>query len=444
MLRWFFSGLAAFACACGAASGGDESPPNIVLLISDDHDWEQLGFLGHPAGPTPAIDALAARGAVFPVAHTAPRCRPALAGLLTGRHPHQTGIWANTSPLELRGANLLPRLLRKARYRTFAAGKFWEGDPREIGFGHGPLQNAEGNGLDTDTFVRADQDQLFAFLETPSERPFFVWWAPMLPHLPHDPGPELLGHFDPAEIEVPPWIPAADAAAYRAAEVRSLAMVLRLDRGVAQLVAKLGQLGQLERTLFVFVIDNGWANGLPSKGSPYEKGVRTPIVVSGPGVARGEFPGHLASYLDILPTILDYAGGVAPSDCEGRSLRPVIEGRAPDWRETLFGAAFLAEASEAGRPEEDLVALWARTARWKLVVWARDVAPGEAGALGLRHVLAPGPVRTRGQLELFDLEHDPYERVDLSDDPAQARRLGRLNRALTQWWIDTGGAPRPR
>ncbi len=441
MRRWFFLGSVLLAGACGGAPPGVSDRPNIVLLISDDHDYEQLGFLGHPAHPTPALDTLAAGGAVFPVAHTAPRCRPALAGLLTGREPHQSGAYANASLRLVRGQNVLSRLLRRAGYRTFAAGKFWEGDPREIGFAHGPQQNEAGNGLATDTFVRRDQDELFAFLATPSERPFFVWWAPMLPHVPHDPPPELLERFPPEELAAPPWV--ADARAFREAEARSLAMVAWLDRGVARLVAELEDLGQLERTLFVFVIDNGWANGLPAKGTPYEKGVRTPVVVSGPGVPVGEWPTHLASYLDVLPTILDYAGVEVPEICEGRSLRAVLEGRSPQWRETLFGAAYLPEAADANRPEEDLLAVWARDLRWKLILWTRDVPPGAADALGLRHLQAPAPVRSRRQVELFDLASDPYERVDLSSDPAHAARIRRMSAAITDWWRGTGGGPLP-
>jgi uncharacterized sulfatase len=447
MERWFSLALVVLAGACDGPPSSASPRPNLVLLISDDHDWEQLGFLGHPAAETPALDTLAERGAVFPLAHSEPRCRPALAGLLSGRHPHQTGTHANSSRLSLQGANLLPRLLKKAGYRTFAAGKFWE-DPREVGFGHGPLQNEQGNGLETDTFVRRDQDALFAFLEQPSDKPFFVWWAPMLPHVPHDAPPELLARFSSAEVELPAWIEPGREQDFRAAEARSLAMVAWLDRGVGELVARLDELGELERTLFVFLIDNGWANGLPSKGTPYEKGVRTPIVVSGPGVAAGAWPERLVSYLDVPATLLDYAGVSLPARWEGQSLRPTIEGLGEidgtAERDALFGAVYLPEASVDNRPEEDLVALWARERRWKLVVWTRDVEPGRAEALGLRHVHAPQPVRRAQQVELFDLKNDPYERVDLAGDPSHAKRLRRLNAALTEWWRDTGGAPLPR
>ena len=112
-------------------------------------------------------------------------------------------------------------------------------------------------------------------------------------------------------------------------EQLSYAMEAWLDDGVAKLVAKLKAIGQLDNTMFVFVIDNGWCNGLVSKGSPFEKGVRTPVFFSLPGTVKAaqRFDG-LVSTNDIYPTILDYAGVAAPKTAAAQR-EPLRLRRAP-------------------------------------------------------------------------------------------------------------------
>ena len=132
-------------------------------------------------------------------------------------------------------------------------------------------------------FVRTSQDQLFAFLDEVEERPFFVWWSPNLPHRPHKPPARLRRRFDRANIQAPDWIAPEDRAEFARLEAISFAMEAWLDEGVAQLMGKLEERKLRERTMVVFLIDNGWANGWVSKGSPYEKGLRTPLIFSWPG-----------------------------------------------------------------------------------------------------------------------------------------------------------------
>lgn len=428
-----------------AAAARADRPPNIVLLISDDHDWQQFGFMGASPSPTPALDELAAGGLLFTEGSTAPRCRPALAGLLSGRHPHQSGFYSNASRRVLRGPNLLPKLLSGAGYACYAEGKFWEGSPRPVGFEFGPDAVAGEVGLNASGFVREGQAQLFRFLEGVGDTPFFVWWAPMLPHVPHTPPAELLAQVSAAEIAVPDWIAAADRAAFIEAERKSLAMVRWLDNGVAELREQLRELDLERETLFVFLCDNGWANGQLSKGSPYEKGVRTPVILSWPGHVEAGRRSQLVSYLDLLPTLLDYAGIAVPKRAVGHSLRPWAEGREVPWRDALFGACYATEASADQRPESDLFAQFARTDRYKYVRWVRPASAGAEQRLYNVQDLLVGPwARRAGQEELFDLQRDPLERVDLAAEPSQAVRLAELRGQLDEWWADTGGGRLPR
>ena len=421
--------LAAIGAACGEAR---PERPNIVLLVSDDQDYEHLGFLTGTFDHMPNVDALAESGLVFTNAHAQPRCRPSLACLLSGQWPHQSGVYANRVPAPLSPVDSLPNLLRSAGYATFAGGKYWEEEAGAMGF-DAPEEP-------TRHFVRSGQDELFAFIdEHAGRRPLFVWWAPALPHTPHDPSPELLARIDRAAIPIPEWFE-QNKDIYRDLEREVLAMEAWFDDGVGELRQALERAGILDDTLFVFLIDNGWSNGLLSKGSPYEKGVRTPIVFTWPGRIEPGRNEELVASVDVYATLLEYAGVPQPNRRAGRSLAPLIAGD-PDarGRERLFGAVYPRYGSEAGRPEQDAFALYARDRRWKYVRFLQDVP---APFWDITRARPQGRlVRDQGEEELFDLAADPYERVDLSSDPAQAERLAELRGAAMGWWRSTGGGP---
>jgi len=417
--------LPALLEGCGTPSG---RRPNLVLVISDDHDWEHFGFLGHPLDPTPHLDRLAAAGTLFPVGHAMSRCRPALAGLLCGRTAQTSGVTYNNGP-DLEAAPYLPQLLADAGYETFAQGKLFEPDRRRLGFQVTP----PGEPLE---LVREGQADLFAFLER-VERPFFVWYAPVLPHVPHDPPERLLARFPASSIPVPERVPKREREAFVARERTSLAMVAWLDEGVGELVAELDARGHADDTLILFLADNGWSNGDVSKGSPYEKAVRTPLFLHGPGVPRGRRD-ELVSHLDVMPTLLARAGVPIPPVCQGRSLWPLVEGPSEAWRDMLFGACFtVVPQGPTSNPARDVFAQYARGERWKLVRWVRAIGPAVDGALRIKHFGRPYPERHAGQLELFDLANDPYEREDLAGDPQQRERIGRMLARLDAWWRET-------
>jgi uncharacterized sulfatase len=410
-----------------------EPHPNVVLVVADDMDYEHLGFLGNARVKTPTLDELAKTGVVFPVAHVPmSRCRPSLAALLSGRWPQQTGVFENESTHTLTRRDSLPNLLKAAGYATFQGGKFWEGSQFSMGF----LAPEKADTV-FQRFVREDQDELFAFIDRyHTERPLFLWWAPMLPHGPFNPPERFVQEFKGTEIPVPSFIE-GEAKAYQDAERTAFAMEAWFDDGLAQLRAKLEATGELADTLFVFLIDNGYANGFPSKGTVFEKGLRTPIVVSWPkGIAGGRTLSDLVSSVDLYRTILDYAGVPAPESASGLSLRPTIEGKAAP-REAIFGAVYgYRERAGQQRPENCVYALYARTPGWKYVYYLRTVEPDN---YLFYHDFAPFPAHERGDRALFDIEHDPYEQHDLSDDPTNAGVMERLQQGVLEWWRATGG-----
>jgi len=326
----------------------------------------------------------------------------------------------------------MPALLRDAGYATYVQGKLWEGAPASVGFTAGPGRDPE--------FVRRDQTALFQFLEREGrERPFFVWWAPRMPHVPHTPPPSFVSLFPPSSIGYPGYLGENwQTSAFKVAEARLLAMTAWMDAGFGALVDKLRTLGLLENTLIIFLIDNGWANGLPSKGTAFDKGVRTPLVFYWKGAIRPASIDVLGSYLDVAPTILDYAGVAIPSSYSGMSLRPLIEGKGGMSRDLLVDAVYPGYAGED--PARDLYALYVRDSRWKYILYTRDVVQADNEKfLRIQHRFCPFPARKKGDEDLFDLRNDRYERTSLARLPEHRGRLQRMRQQALDWWASTGG-----
>lgn len=434
----------ALVVACAPARPRAGERPNVVVLVADDMDYEHFGFHGHPAAQTPTLDALAEEGVLFTHGFVPmSRCRPAQAALLSGLWPHQNGVYFNVGADHIDPQTALPVLLARAGYATLGEGKFWEGEARAMGFSNYTIRNYE-------TFVRWDQSHLFGWLdEHAREAPFFVWWAPELPHVPHDPPERLLANVPIESIPVPEWFEGDEAARneFRRRERVSLAMEAWLDEGVAALRGKLGELGVLENTLFVFFVDNGWANGCVSKGWGLDKGLRTPMILAWPeGLAGGARHADLVSPVDLYATILDYGGVAIPAGCQGQSLRARLEGRPFTPREALYGALYPLEPAEVlTDPARDAYALWARTERWKLILALKDLhAAADAGSdeserEDIKVSLAPDFVRRRGEVELYDLVADPHEQTNLAGRPEHAEIVQRLRRETVSWWRASGG-----
>lgn len=434
-----------------AKEEAEKARPNVVFIISDDHDNEHLGFMGNTFTHTPTLDSLARGGAVFTTAHLPmSRCHPTLASFLSGQWPHQSGVYYNYGPEPLPPQNSLANLLKHAGYATYADGKYWEGSPREMGFTHGP-------GKASQTFVRKGQDELFSFIdEVGGKQPFFVWWAPMIPHTPHNPPQKYSDLYDFSQMPVPEFVKAQgintagaggkkNQKGWRKNEQLSYAMEAWLDDGVTQLVDKLKAIDQYENTLFVFVIDNGWCNGLVSKGSPFEKGVRTPIFFSWPGKIKPaqRFDGLVSTH-ELYPTILDYAGVEVPKTAAGHSLRNVIEGRSQDgFREALFGAIYPAFVTKGqATPQHDIYALYIRTPKWKYIYYLQDVVSQRNGDyFRIQSINTDFPTRKAGDEDLYAIDGDPYELTNLSGQAEQRALMDDLKAQCLKWWAATGGKP---
>ena len=183
--------------------------PNVVLIISDDHAWTDYSLMGHARVQTPNIDRLAREGLTFTRGYVATAiCSPSLATMLTGLHAHQHGITGNDpvvaagdDPVAARDRFIrpflalpqLPRLLKDAGYRTMHTGKFWMRNPERVGFTDhmGPTGRHGGKAL---AIGRETMEPIDRFLDSAiaQKEPFFLWYAPFLPHVPHNPPARLL------------------------------------------------------------------------------------------------------------------------------------------------------------------------------------------------------------------------------------------------------------
>lgn len=427
--------LSAFFAADRAVAGDQPhlGLPNIVMIISDDQGYDDFGFMGNELVQTPHLDRLADASARFPNGYVPMSvCRPSLATMLTGLYPHQHYITFNHPPdaseqgrheadYLIQRVPALPRLLGEAGYSSFQTGKHWEGHFRTAGFSEGmtlggrhPIMPelgwriAHGNGDAGLLIGRRTMQPIWSFLDRQRQRPFFLWYAPVLPHTPHNVGEKHLRRY--AEN---PNVPEHMQPYY--------ASITRFDDTVGELMAGLSERGLVKNTLFVFLSDNGWKPDKKnprradprSKRSPFEMGLRTPILLRWHGRIEPATHLGLVSSIDLVPTVLAAAGlAVKAQGLPGVNLLPVAKGRKPLPDRPIFGATYPGKTKKLEAPAEDVLYRWVRRGRMKLIQ----------------------PVHAGGQPTLFDVVADPEERHNLAGDPQRERDIAELTRLLDEWW----------
>ena len=422
-VKTFTAVLVLSLCASMRAAQPREpkQPPNVVMIIGDDQGWTDFGFMGHEVIRTPHLDKLASESAVFPNGYVPTSlCRASLATLMTGLYAHQHRICCNDPPDGvdraamhpfIKEAPALPRLLRRKRYASLQTGKFWEGHYSNAGFTIGMTEKGR-HGDDGLVIGRQTMKPVFNFIDesVALQQPFFVWYAPMLPHEPHNPPQRLLDRY------LTPDRPEKLAKYY--------AMCEWFDETCGDLLGFLDARGLRDNTLVVFVIDNGWIQETgpkrttrgwfapKSKLSPYDGGLRTPVMLRWPGVTKAGRYDDLVSTTDIVPTILAAAGIDRPKEMPGLNLLDAAAGKGPLKRDAVFGEIFTHTAVDLERPSLNLTNRWVRRGDLKLITFE---AAGE-----------------RKPPELYDLRRDPFEKENLSaerpDDVAD------LLRRLDAWW----------
>ncbi len=410
---------------CGVAVQSAAAPPNVVIILGDDQAWGDFGFMGHKVVQTPNLDRLAAEGLTFTRGYVpSSLCRPSLATLVTGLYPHQHKITSNDPPKRLPRpeflaqrrrmiANIdrvptLPRLLAERGYKSLQTGKWWEGHYSRGGFTSGMTHgDPKRGGRHGDVGLKIGREGLkpiFDFIDQTGNRPFFIWYAPFLPHRPHKPPQRLLDKY----IDKTGSIHVA----------RYWAMCEWFDETCGQLLDYLDRKGLAENTLVVFLVDNGWiqrpdAGGYAakSKRSPYDGGVRTPIVLRWPGRVkpRRDVSTPVIS-TDLAPTILTCCGIKPTAAMQGVNL---LDTERLARRKAIFGEIFSHNAVDIRVPVSSLMYRWSIEGRWKLILPQVSNVPD-------------------GQPELYDLDTDPHETQNLA--AAHLDRTATMRTAIGHWW----------
>lgn len=433
------------------------APPNIVYLISDDHAWTDYGFMGHPQLETPNLDKLAARSAVFTRGYVPTAlCRPALATFACGMYAHQHKVSGN-DPSPLPGAApgqgkaknkakvgtdspayaalreklishmdqqpAIAKLLGQQGYISLQTGKWWEGSPQRFGFTQamtrGFPQPGGRHGDDGLKIGREGVQPVLDFVDqaTSEKKPFFIWYAPMMPHTPHTPPERLFQKYKAKGIT-------SDHIA------RYYAMVEWFDETCGQIMNHIEKKGLLENTLFVYVADNGWIQKPDSEGyapkskqSANDGGTRQPILFSWPGTIKpGQRGEQLCSSIDMLPTTLAAAGVPIPNQLPGLNLLPVLKSGAPTTRQECFGETFAHDVANIDKPEDTLLYRWVVEGKWKLLL----TYDGKLDRYASSHP------RTEIRPQLFDLLADPHENHNLAAENPEV--IAHLAKRLQQWW----------
>ncbi|WP_347243077.1 sulfatase [Thermogutta sp.] len=414
--------------------GQESSRPNVLLIISDDQAWTDYGFMGHAVIQTPHLDRLARESLVYTRGYVPDSlCRPSLATIITGLYPHQHGITGNDPKLpdpkvnpmagrarpefgrfyetlmrRIEAHPTLPRLLGEAGYISLQTGKWWEGAYTRGGFTegmtHGDPKRGGRHGDAGLAIGRQGLEPIFDFILKAKEagKPFFVWYAPMMPHAPHTPPEKYLKKYLRPDLSP--------------AQSRYYAMCEWFDQTCGDLITFLEKEKLRDSTLIVYLADNGWIQDPDrpnqfaprSKRSPYDGGIRTPIMLSWPGkISPLRDDKNLASSIDIAPTVLAACGLLVPSNLPGINL---LDREAVQKRRSIFGEIYEHDVADVDHPTKSLSFRWIIQENWKLIV----------------------PADPRGKPELYDVVADPLETRDLAGTHPDL--VKKLNEELDGWW----------
>ena len=453
--------------------------PNFLVVLIDDLRFDEFGAGGHPYMKTPNVDRIAREGALFERAfHTTPICSPNRASIPTGQYASRHGIIDNVA--RDAASHRLPNYhleLQRLGYETAHIGKWHmgnDGKPRPgydhwVSFdGHGqltdPKLNEHGRYVQHTGYITDILNTMAAeFVGRRHDRP----WSLFLAHKAVHPDAEqaadgtlaVTGYVPAARHEQlykgcvfprkPNMLPAAAVVKHKPAwaeafeikrtersqqllrpihsgeqeEIRlRAAMMASVDDGMGMLFEALERTGQLDDTLILFLGDNGYffgEHGLgPERRFAYEEGIRAPFLARYPKrIKAASRLRNLVICQDIAPTLIQLAGGKPGSQVQGRSLVPLLAGKREGWRKSIL-VEYWAENAMPWLIGMTYRAV--RTDRYKYIRWINRSRNGELD-------------------ELYDLERDPYELVNLAQRPARRALRERLRRELRHLYVQAAG-----
>jgi|SRR5579883_35926 len=451
-MRWLLSFLVALVPLAAFAA-----TPNVLLVMTDDQGFGDLGAHGNPVVKTPKIDAFTKESVWLKNFYVSPVCSPTRSSLMTGQYNYRVGIvdtFIGRSMMRT-DAKTLAHYLAAVGYRTGIFGKWHLGDnyplrPEDRGFqetlwsqGGGLAQPSDHPDMDpktayfdpilkqngkevktkgycTDVFT----DAALKFITAESEKPFFAYVAYNCPHGPFEVPEELAKPYKKLDLSVngfpkigQPW---ATPKLNTDEIANAYGMIENIDTNFGRMMRALDDKKLAENTIVIFLTDNGvggvrWNAGLRNrKGTVYEGGTRAPCYVRWPGKAKaGRVIDTPLAHIDMTPTLCEICGVKTDTAFDGRSFAKMLSGESNDWPgRTLFFQWHRGDEPEKFR------AFSARGPQYKLVQ-----------ATGV----APGPKWTP-KYELFDMTADPFEQKDLAAEKPE--EVAKLKKEYETWFAD--------
>jgi len=413
-----------------------ETPPNVILIITDDQGYGDLGFHNNPHINTPTLDAFAEESVRFTNFYVSPVCAPTRSSLMTGRYSLRTGVrdTYNGGAMMATSELTIAELLKSENYATGIFGKWHLGDnypmrPSDQGFDESLIHLSGGMGQvgDFTTFFQGDRsyfdpvlwhnneqqkylgycsdifaDEAIKFIEKNKEKPFFTYLSFNAPHTPLQVPDEYYQKYkniDPSSgfgQDGKPFYPMSEANKEDARKV--YAMVENIDDNLSRLFQKLEELGISENTIVIFMTDNGpqqrrYVAGLKGlKGDVSQGGVRAPFFIRFPAAFKGNREiNTLSAHIDVMPTLAELCGFEVPQDrkIDGISMLPLIQRNADSRADRSFFSYWTRKYPE--RYENISI----QRSGWKLIGKTSFDSEIEG-------------------FELYNLEEDPYELSNLS------------------------------
>jgi arylsulfatase A-like enzyme len=437
----FHTVISTFLCLASAANAASQpNKLNVLFLFSDDQRADTIAALGNQHVQTPNLDRLVKNGTTFTRAYCMGSqqgavCVPSRAMVLTGRTLFRVQE-------QLKGQATWPEAFARAGYATFVSGKWHNGQPsllRCFQLGKGVFFGGMGNPYDLPVSdvspthelvnkrksgkhsVELFSDEVIGFLKSrPKDKPFFAYVPFNLPHDPRTAPKKFHDHYYSAKPPLPPnylpqhpfnngemvvrdeklapWPRTKDVVQQHLADY--YAAISFLDEQIGRILDTLASEGLANSTIIVFASDHGLAigsHGLFGKQNLYEHSMRVPLIFAGPGIPKDQRKDAFAYLFDIYPTVGETCGVAAPDGSEGKSLAPVILGKAAGVRDSIFTA--YRDVQRAVRDE-----------RFHLIVYP--------------HI---------NKVQMFDLASDPHETKDLAGERVFAPEVQRLTAMLRDW-----------
>ncbi|WP_238402852.1 sulfatase [Paenibacillus mesophilus] len=447
--------------------------PNILFIMSDDHAAHAMSCYGSRINRTPNIDRVAEEGMRFDHCFcTNSICAPSRAAILTGVYNHINGVRTLSDRFD-GSQQTMPKLLQQHGYQTAIVGKWHlghggESDP--TGFDYWDILPGQGD-YHNPAFIRGGEKRVVNGYATDiitdlsidwirnrdKDRPFFLMCHHKAPHRPWIPDEKHARLYEDVEIPEPETFNddySNRASAAAAAEMRIdrdltkkdlkidppehltgaalkswkyqryikdyLRCIASVDDNVGRMLDYLDEEGLADDTIVVYTSDQGFFlgdHGWYDKRFMYEESLRMPFIIRYPRHIRpGSVDRHMVLNTDFAPTFLDYAGIPVPEEMQGRSFRQIVEGERPEqWRTSMYYRYWMHMSEHAVYAHYGI-----RTEQYKLIYYYAD-ALGTKGSTD-----DPKPP----EWELFDLKKDPYEMINVYDDPDYARVVELLEKEL--------------